>query len=471
LTKRSTLLAAALAGLVALSTVAGLGTAHAAPSTPAFGPAIDGYAAYDPQTTCVSTAQPGVVDFRDLLNATYGTHTSGIVRACGVGDTSEHKEGRALDYSLSVTNDGERAVADDVLGWLLATDQHGNPHAMARRLGLMYIIWNHRIWASYRASEGWRPYSCDGTASGCHTNHIHFSFGWPGALRQTTWWTAGSAAYHQLRRPDGGWTGFAPIGPSGVTGMADAVDSAGNTHVLSISGGQLGHRIRFADSSWTPVGPVGNPGSATSVTAAVGGEADLHVAVVAGGAILHRVRSGASGAWTPWGAVGNPPGPVTAVAGAFDTTRGLLHLLAVANGQTAHRVRFADGSWGPWGPLGNPGSASAISAASTANGDLHVVVVAGGVVLHRIRSAADGAWTPWGGVGNPAGPVTAVAGSADRASGVLHLAAVANGQVVHRVRQTDGSWSPWGLVGNPRSALALGVATTPGGDLQVVVAA
>ncbi|GAA0813021.1 hypothetical protein [Spirilliplanes yamanashiensis] len=161
--------------------------ATAAPVTPAFGPAVDAYAAYAPQRTCDPTAKPGVVDVRDLLNRTYGTHSSGIGRACRT-NTSEHYEGRALDYSLNVTRPADVTVANDVLAWLLATDRHGNPHAIARRLGVMYIIWNKRIWRAYR--PGWGAYSCDGTPSGCHTNHIHISFSWAGARRQTTWWTA-----------------------------------------------------------------------------------------------------------------------------------------------------------------------------------------------------------------------------------------------------------------------------------------
>lgn len=53
----------------------------------------------------------------------------------------------------------DRADATDLLNWLLAADSYGNKHAMARRLGIMYIIWNKQIWSSYDASSGWRPYS------------------------------------------------------------------------------------------------------------------------------------------------------------------------------------------------------------------------------------------------------------------------------------------------------------------------
>jgi hypothetical protein len=173
---------AAIGGLLATAAA----PTTAAPPTPDFGPSIDAYARYDPERTCDPTAKPGAVGLRDLLNRTYGKHGSGIGRACGSG-TSEHYEGRALDYSLNVTNAEQLADAQDIIAWLLATDEHGNTHAMARRLGIMYIIWNRQIWGAYRPY--WRTYACSGTPSSCHTNHIHFSLSWAGARKQTTWWT------------------------------------------------------------------------------------------------------------------------------------------------------------------------------------------------------------------------------------------------------------------------------------------
>ncbi|WP_446210938.1 FG-GAP-like repeat-containing protein [Micromonospora sp. IBSANI012] len=170
--------------------VAGASPAAAAPVTPIFSQDIEDYADYDGQDTCDPTAKPGVVDFMNLLNSTYGVHATleNIGRACG-GATSEHKEGRALDYILDVNNTTQRGYANDILNWIQATDQYGNRHALMRRLGIMYMIWNKQIISSHRISEGWRPYSCDGTPGDCHTNHIHFSFSWPGARMETSWWT------------------------------------------------------------------------------------------------------------------------------------------------------------------------------------------------------------------------------------------------------------------------------------------
>ncbi len=208
----------------------------AAPPTPDFGPTIEGYAGHDPQDTCDPTEKPGPQDLRALLNRTYSlSRTGNITRQCHIGGTSEHKEGRALDYALNVGVASERAIANDILNWMLATDRHGNRHAIARRMGIMYIIWNRQIWSSSRASEGWRPY----TEPNPHTDHIHWSFSWRGARKQTSWWTAAPVAgrdsvgyfdprdgtFHLRNALDAGgsnygWEG-APTGPGIVPLMGD----------------------------------------------------------------------------------------------------------------------------------------------------------------------------------------------------------------------------------------------------------
>jgi hypothetical protein len=154
---------------------------------------IDPYQPSDPQVTCDPTPKPGVEDFATMLIETYpATGSSGITRSCDVGGGSEHKEGRAFDWTASVSDPTQRAAVESAIRWLLATDEHGNEHAMFRRFGLMYIIWNRQIFASYRHDEGWRPYSCNPGASfdDCHVGHAHFSFSWDGAMRRTSWWTA-----------------------------------------------------------------------------------------------------------------------------------------------------------------------------------------------------------------------------------------------------------------------------------------
>ncbi|MFF0449025.1 hypothetical protein ACFYT4_21905 [Streptomyces sp. NPDC004609] len=153
------------------------------PAAPDFGPEIENYASYQGRRDCDPTAKPGPIGFCDLVLRAYpGTTDLGVGRACGGGRT-EHTEGRAWDWGVDVETRGH--LAADLLGWLLATDRHGNPHALARRFGITRIIWNGRIWESYRARVGWTPFS----GPNPHTDHVHFGFGWAGARRETTWWT------------------------------------------------------------------------------------------------------------------------------------------------------------------------------------------------------------------------------------------------------------------------------------------
>lgn len=163
------------------------------PPTPGSLPSdIEPLSPYQPETTCSPTAKPGVVSFEQLVLDTYpDTSSDGIVRACDLGGTSEHKEGRAFDWAVSAYDAQQAAEAQSMLDWLLATDSQGHQDAMARRLGVMYIIWNDRIWGSYRADEGWRPYS----GSNPHTDHVHFSFDWAGADRLTSYWTGTVAPF------------------------------------------------------------------------------------------------------------------------------------------------------------------------------------------------------------------------------------------------------------------------------------
>ena len=191
---RHALRAASVSGATAMLSAALAVTAAvpgyaATPKTPRFSAAIENLSPYQPQTTCHPTAQKGVLKFRALVLQTYpGTGDDGIVRACSVGGTSEHKEGRAWDWMVSVNNAHQVAQVHALFNWLFASDAYGHKYAMARRLGVMYIIWNKHIWGSYRASQGWRNYSCSGVTL-CHQNHVHFSFSKAGAAGITSYWT------------------------------------------------------------------------------------------------------------------------------------------------------------------------------------------------------------------------------------------------------------------------------------------
>jgi len=156
------------------------------PPSKALPSALDVASPYQAQRLCDPVAKPGVTAFAQLLSSHYGLGTSsyGIIRNCNSGVT-EHSEGRAWDWMLSVDKPNEKAVADSVTAWLSAPDAQGRPGAMARRFGIMYIIWNRKMWRAYDPGRGWAAY----TGSAPHTDHIHFSFSWDGAYGRTSWWT------------------------------------------------------------------------------------------------------------------------------------------------------------------------------------------------------------------------------------------------------------------------------------------
>ena len=153
--------------------------------------AAEPYGSYQPQVSCDPTAKPGTTAFRDLMFRKFGNGSDlGIARACEVGGDSEHKEGRAWDWGLNYHNRADRRTARKALEWL-TEPVAGDPAHRARRLGVMYVIWNERIWSAYQADEGWRPY--EGWSP--HRDHIHFSFTWNGATKRVSWWTGEVVAH------------------------------------------------------------------------------------------------------------------------------------------------------------------------------------------------------------------------------------------------------------------------------------
>lgn len=179
-------------GIVAAGTftVTGQGAAPAnaesAPDTPRFPEDIEPYPEYDGQSTCSPAAKRGMTAFMNMIMQAYpGTTSYGISRDCGIGGTSEHKEGRAWDWANDATSAAGRRRVANLMRWLFATDQYGHRHAMARRLGIMYIIWNRQIFRMYRPGDGWTAY----TGSSPHTDHVHFSLTRRGGNKRTSFWT------------------------------------------------------------------------------------------------------------------------------------------------------------------------------------------------------------------------------------------------------------------------------------------
>jgi hypothetical protein len=170
------------------------------PPTPSGLPAgVEALASYVGAVSCDASAKPGSSALGSLLTSTYRGTSYHVARPCGSDSlsTTEHYDGRAVDWMVNGRNATQRDWANAALSWLLATDARGNRHAMARRLGVMYLIWNNRTWSAYRPEDGWREYNgClsaarAGTAydTTCHRNHVHISLSWAGAMKRSSYWS------------------------------------------------------------------------------------------------------------------------------------------------------------------------------------------------------------------------------------------------------------------------------------------
>ncbi len=158
----------------------------------------DPYASYQPQTTCRATAQPGTRILTRWINRRFAGGTAvASVRDCGAG-TSEHQDGRAIDWSMNATKKAQRLEVKRFLRGLFKTDRKGHPHARARRMGVMYVIWNDRMYASYEetpfAAKRYKSSSCKRIRT-CsptlrHRDHVHISLSKRGARARTTWYAA-----------------------------------------------------------------------------------------------------------------------------------------------------------------------------------------------------------------------------------------------------------------------------------------
>ncbi len=175
--------AKALALGAAAGKVAAAGALLAGPiATRALPARIDAQPSYVGQNSCDPIDKPGATAYAQLMKSTYGKGVAGISRWCNAGQT-EHSEGRAIDWMLSAGKPEEKAVADAATAWLTA-----NSGENARRLGVMYLIWNKKMWRAYAPERGWQPY----TGASPHTDHIHTSLTWDGAMKRTSWWTGSS---------------------------------------------------------------------------------------------------------------------------------------------------------------------------------------------------------------------------------------------------------------------------------------
>ncbi len=160
---------------------------------------LEDYASYQPQTKCRQKPRPGILALADWLVARGGGYGP-ITRSCAGSGASEHKESRAFDWLLDAGDPADQALAAAFLDEVFAPDDTGAPAALARRMGIMYVIWDDHIYASYDEFEP-RPYLSSGCRSKrrCsptlrHRDHVHVSLTREGAKGLTSWYAAQPAA-------------------------------------------------------------------------------------------------------------------------------------------------------------------------------------------------------------------------------------------------------------------------------------
>lgn len=153
--------------------------------------ASEAYAPWE-EPLCDPAPKLGVVAFQRFVLRELGGGDFGISRACGVGQPSHHHEGRAWDWALDVGKPVDVARADAMIAWLSKPGPDG-PDEMARRAGVVSVIWNKQVWHPGQW-DGFRPYDGYDAAGVCtkapcahpHTDHMHLSFSRAAAAGQTS---------------------------------------------------------------------------------------------------------------------------------------------------------------------------------------------------------------------------------------------------------------------------------------------
>jgi hypothetical protein len=153
---------------------------------------------YDHARRCTRGPRGGTLALQAWLGHHARGQSWGIMRCEKLSrrNYSLHSEGRALDWHLDARNAADRRAGRRLIRLLLAPDRAGNPHALARRMGLQEIIWDCRAWWS-GAQQPVRYSACYSRrgkprrrvdATTAHRDHIHLGINRMGAARLTSFW-------------------------------------------------------------------------------------------------------------------------------------------------------------------------------------------------------------------------------------------------------------------------------------------
>ncbi|MEW1616183.1 MULTISPECIES: hypothetical protein [unclassified Streptomyces] len=226
--------------------------------------------------------------------------------------------------------------------------------------------------------------------------------------------------YHNTRRADGSWAGWARAnddefdkrfagGPLAITSTPN-----GDAHMLAIDQeGYLNHNIRRADATWQGWGRVvgGDKGGYQAKDMAITSMPNGIVKVAAFGQDggLRMAERWSNGSWDvqvfPWRTLPGVgaatfAGKDLSITGTQDNT---VHIAAVGNdNRLYHMIQNARREFSPWAALdttpGDPMRGSAVAMTALRDGSVQVAGVGiDGNTYHSIR-AADGRWSVFGAV-------------------------------------------------------------------------
>lgn len=156
---------------------------------------IEDYASYDAPTKCHPKPLAGTRQLGSWVARQHGGGYVGMSRACSRkdGPTSDHQTGRAFDWSVDATRRADRQRVKQLFQRIFAEDRFGNEDALARRMGIAYLIWNDRMYPAwnqfrpepYLSSSCTRLKKCSRTLR--HRDHVHVSLSKAGAHARTSW--------------------------------------------------------------------------------------------------------------------------------------------------------------------------------------------------------------------------------------------------------------------------------------------
>jgi hypothetical protein len=279
--------------------------------------------------------------------------------------------------------------------------------------------------------------------------------------------------YHEIRFPDGNWTGFGAL-PTTAQDVSIAGMRDGSAQVLIVGNDRVYHEVRYRDGNWS--GFNGLPGIGTTETAgakavSIAGMPDGSAQVLIIGTddrVYHQIRY-PDGNWSGFAGLpgigsSDPAGAkAISIAGLPDGSAQVL--IIGLDDRVYHEVRYPDGNWSGFGFLSV--FAKTIGIAGLPDGSAQLVMTGlNNQVFHEIRYK-DGNWSgiaglPGIGTTAPAqAKATSIAGLPDGSAQVLIVGT--DDRVYHEVRFKDGNWS--GFNGLP------GIGTTdPAGAKKVAIA-